>query len=116
MKPFAYVVHEDSGHFTIHFTIEDARQYKEWIGATKPITEVYEHSTWCVKESFDAGYRKAMIDVQQLSIAVDILKDFAKTVGCSSDFWEYDYDEKFDAEVFEIQKKIIRACAGYKEE
>lgn len=116
MKPFAFVVKQNETEHSIHYSLDDAKRYHSWVGSKFPITELYERSTKCVKESFDAGYNKALIDLQALSIAVDLLKDFGQSIGGSSSFWEEDYDDSFDTMIFELQNKIIRACSGYKED
>lgn len=67
----------------------------------------------CVKESFDAGYAKALEDVKILSEAVDFLRDFASSVGGSSSFWEEVYNDAFECRVWDAQK-LIKARGGIK--
>lgn len=113
MKPFAYVVYDCVGNPRIWYNKEQALDDHKHISSKKPIGELFEKSSHCVKESFDAGYHKAIQDIQILSDAVDTLKDFASSVGGSSSFWQEIYNDDFDTKVFTAQMLIIRVLSGY---
>lgn len=115
MKPFAYVVHYNDGGHAIYYSKEEAERYHCWINSKLPITELYERSTQCTKQSFDAGYEKACNDLQIVFDAVDLLYDFSQTVAGGSSFFDEEFNDDFYCAVEDARSKCLRALAGYKE-
>ena len=105
MKPYAWVVRQGNLPY-LCYSKEEALRYHKHIGSKEPIAELYERTTHCVKESFDAGYAKALQDVKVLSEAVELLRDFAGSVGGSSSFWEEVYNDDFECRVWDAQNII----------
>ena len=115
MKPFAYIVRQNETKHSIHYSREEAERYKSWSGSNFPITELYERSTQCTKQSFDAGYEKACNDLQIVFDAVDLLYDFSQTVAGGSSFFDEEFNDDFYCAVEDARSKCLRALAGYKE-
>lgn len=67
MKPYAWVI-KHGNHLCIQYSKEEAIAYHKHIGSKEPITELYERTTHCVKEAFDAGYAKALEDLNKNKI------------------------------------------------
>lgn len=69
MKPYAWVVKQGNLPYLL-YSKEEALWYHKHLRSKEPITELYEITTHCDKEYFNAGYAKALEDVKKLLVTL----------------------------------------------